>query len=255
MELWENYNEQAKEHARTSALLDQTLRELCKTGHSDYSEIKAKVWLIGRGFASGIERRMRRADGDLLNGLEQLINALHRSGQQLDHEVFKPLQDIQNIAETDQAKRLLELHRKFIGFFEHLLLKSKSESATSAPSFAAKYMHFHNPQVPIYDSQAARALQHVEVKRLPELTKPQSDVCDKNYSKFLARVVPAYRALPEECSVRLLDLLVLVYYRANNGWPTQKKRVSRDLTSHPPGTVSAAAVSQASRRFDLPTRV
>jgi len=60
-------------------LLDQTLYDLCKRhpNHTDIGEIAAKLWLIGRGFATGVERQIRC--GWQMNGPRDRSNSIRFS--------------------------------------------------------------------------------------------------------------------------------------------------------------------------------
>jgi hypothetical protein len=127
--------------------VDGELYDLCRRRprHDDFADVYTKVAVIGRVYAAGISRSSK-ADGDreaaVANGLVSLGTAitdrLAKIGDSdLDRSTFT---------------QILELHAWVC---QELLTHTGN---TWQQSFVSKYLHFHNPIVPIFDSRAEGAI-------------------------------------------------------------------------------------------------
>jgi len=127
--------------------VDGELYDLCRRRprHDDFADAYTKVAVIGRVYAAGIARSSK-ADGDreaaVPNGLVSLgtgiTGRLAKVGDSdLDRSTFT---------------QILELHAWVC---QELLAHTGN---TWQQSFVSKYLHFHCPIVPIFDSRAEGAI-------------------------------------------------------------------------------------------------
>jgi len=106
----QQFDEACKDYAANWAALDETLYALCKRhpDHSTAASIKAKLWIIGRTYATGIERKVP-SDGSQGGSLAKLSEHLlaHRKPMEA---IFRRLRGICGPLDPDKLKRILILH-------------------------------------------------------------------------------------------------------------------------------------------------
>lgn len=131
--------------------LDEVLYRLCDRhpGHADRAGVNAKLYLVGRGLASGIERQIQ-SDRTQGSALRKLGDHLVVNAQALDAAIARlPMtanptgQDLQTV---------IEVHGAVVKLIQPVLHRGTPRS------FVSKYLHFHSPAVPIYDSVVVRNL-------------------------------------------------------------------------------------------------
>jgi hypothetical protein len=73
------------DHQRNWAAMDAELYGICRRypGHTDIGRVNAKLWLIGRSFATGIERQID-SDGTQGGSMTQLARHLRKNSRQVD---------------------------------------------------------------------------------------------------------------------------------------------------------------------------
>lgn len=141
-------------YAKRWSLTYQTLRSLCHDhpGHRSERDVAAKVWLIGRAYATQIERNVK-SQGGQGSSLDQVVSLIHNKGSEID-DWLAELPDEDEIALTDELiLRCIRIHGRLVR-----LLETITHDRRSPRSFASKYLHFHRPVVPVYDSVASWAL-------------------------------------------------------------------------------------------------
>ena len=187
--------------------LDQTLYRLCQEnpGHSTWASVAAKVWIIGRTFASGIERQIptRNTQGSSLSQLTDYILTKRRTVE----AIFGDLAEIAEPLTPGRLKAIVGAHGRFVKMLQPLLRRRQS-----ARSFASKYMHFHCPAVPLYDTYAAEALHHLYrwEDRFEVFTLP--DNADEWYAWHAMQFWQLYqdaRKRGKTVTVRLVDYYLL----------------------------------------------
>jgi len=136
-------------HARDWGVTDGVLYELCRKhpSHEALSAVNAKSLLIGRTFATGIERHIKSA-GSQGSSIGQLARHLQRNGSLVDGIIGR-LAGLKEPLDLQSLPIVVREHGKFC----QLLVKI-SRNGNVPASFASKYLHFHCPMVPIYDSLA-----------------------------------------------------------------------------------------------------
>lgn len=196
----------AIEDAANWSVLEDRLYGLCRQhpGHADRAGSNAKLWLIGRGLATGIERRIKATggQGSSMLGLCDHVYEIHRHVD----EILANLREVEEPLDKRKLELIVREHGKFCRLLSPVL------NGKSPRSFAAKYLHCHCPAIPIYDNVARKKLGNVclwdDDFSILKLTK---DV-DENYYWFSLRFLPFYQAvrrLRPHVTVRQLDLYLL----------------------------------------------
>ena len=67
------------------------------------------------------------------------------------------------------------------------MIEAVADSDLNSRSFAAKYLHFHKPTVPIYDGFAAARLWKLVPKQVDEAALASPTEADADYWDFCAR--------------------------------------------------------------------
>lgn len=204
---WKDYDEACREYDKHTRLLDQTLYDLCRKhpDHSSRLSINAKLWIIGRTYATGIERKIpsKNTQG---SSLDQLAQHFLRNRKTLN-SIFSRLAQVSEPLTPDKLKTIVVAHGRFVRVLQPILRRKQSPR-----SFASKYMHFHCPAVPLYDTYAAAALRHLyrwegwfEIFDLPASA-------DEEYAWHAMRFWQLYqdaRKRGRRVTVKLLDYYLL----------------------------------------------
>jgi len=200
--------EAARENLATKwHILDGTLYGLCRQNreHRTWDSVAAKVWIIGRTYATGIERKIptRNTQG---SSLSQLVEHILQNRRVVD-SIFGELAEVFEPLTPKKLKTIVDAHGRFVKVLQPILRRRQSPR-----SFASKYMHFHCSAVPLYDTYAVTALRHLyrwedcfEVFALPAST-------DQEYAWHVMRFWQLYHAAKtarERVTVKLLDLYLL----------------------------------------------
>lgn len=172
------------------------LYNMCKTYpyHKNTDEIIAKIWLIGRSYAAAIERRRNKkhsndsfyiwAANEIKRfGFDEKIQRIPINTHKLDIENFKLIYETHSYITQK--------------FYDITKLKKRS--------LASKYIHFHRPIVPIYDSRAERSIREVFntyefLEELPDkMIFGSQEVLNNNreYLKFIKKIFRLQRFLLE----------------------------------------------------------
>lgn len=180
---WPRYEEYARRHGRRWSRLNDVLYAMCRTmpAHEDVSEIHAKVGIIGRTYASGIERHAA-------SGLDPIVDTLRRCARWLD-PALADLGRRDRAPRRDDIARLTSVHGRVLGE-----IVKCTRSGNRPRSFVSKYLHFHAPVFPIYDSVVAGKIQRrdwypwsarLSREYRAELPRLRDDV----YWRFVVRIV------------------------------------------------------------------
>jgi exodeoxyribonuclease-1 len=168
------------------SILYGTLRALCRRypTHSDLNAVTAKVWIIGRSYATQIERHVP-SDGTQGSALSKVAEFLHGRHIEIDAIIsairFADDKDPQLLDDEDLPS-CIRSHGKFAA-----LLKEVT-GGQSPRSFVSKYLHFHRPIVPIYDSVAAESLQKVVPWKKTYDCPPLGEAEDVYYRQYVMQL-------------------------------------------------------------------
>lgn len=200
------YKKACKDYNDNWALLNDVLYHLCKDnpGHSSLSVINAKFYIIGRTYASGIERIRRNSDDENAK-LRDLAEHVHKNRKSVEPIIRKLLRVKEPLTSKNLAV-IVEEHGKFLKILQ------KGLNGRTPRSFASKYLHFHCPAVPIFDSVANGELSHGQRwnKNLELFAMPKG--ADRDYYRFAMRFWQYYNYATEKClkpTARLIDNYLL----------------------------------------------
>lgn len=154
------------------------LYKMCQDhpSHTDAEEIRAKIWLIGRSYAAAIERRKNKKNIND-NFYDDFVEAFMEFNKKFNLD--KRLAELKNKEFNKTTLReMLLIHNELTKFFYE-------QTELEKRSLASKYLHFHVPLFPIYDSRANDAIKKIVLGKVPEL----NIIGDKNYSKFCHKIL------------------------------------------------------------------
>jgi hypothetical protein len=164
---------------------NQTLYDLCRKhpDHRSVHVIVGKIWLIGRSYASSIERR---PDSQSVKGddfyLDTVGPRIKRAG------IDKWFDDIRRLRRPDPSV-VVPVHKQLTDLFREI-------TRLEMRSLASKYLHFHFPRaVYIYDERAGRAIRLI-TPRL-RLRVPASDAYDRTYARFVQGCAPFHKEIEQ----------------------------------------------------------
>jgi hypothetical protein len=133
-------------------LIDQVLYGLCREypGHDDRRTVTAKLAMIGRVYAAGLERRVTPPPGQ--QAIVAIADHVLKNGREVE-SIIQALDPAREPLDALSMTSIMEQHGRLTQLFQKVATDGKAPR-----SFASKYLHFHNPVVPIYDEYARRSL-------------------------------------------------------------------------------------------------
>ncbi|MBI5446228.1 MAG: hypothetical protein HY900_34065 [Deltaproteobacteria bacterium] len=163
--------------------VDKVLYSLCggHPGHDSLKHVIAKVVLIGRTYAAGIERCVQPRSRE--QSIVLVGKHLYEHGETVDEIISSLPRDAEPL-DPAAMQCIVEEHGRLT-----TLLRPICRGSRSPRSFVSKYLHFHHPAVPIYDSLAATAL--TGLVPWPRRTVPFEGppAADETYWEFCVRLV------------------------------------------------------------------
>jgi len=205
-----DYQKAQEEYDRTGSCLDQTLYQLCKNHscHCNPGWVYAKAFIIGRTYATGIERKVTRGTGQG-SSMSKVARRIFEKREEVDCLLAK-LAKFGEPLSSVTLKVIAEVHESFVD-----LLKEITRDQQAVRAFVSKYMHCHCPLVPIRDEMANDALRSL-VRWKEELWTsaglPDPPNRDDKYREFLARFFFLYekwRPTISDLSVGRLDAYLI----------------------------------------------
>jgi hypothetical protein len=205
---WPKYNEAWNWYKQSFSLLDSYLYRLCREnpGHATQNVVHAKLWIIARTYATGVERSAGKGEGQALLRIGECIFNHRRD---ID-PIFDSLEKIAEPLTVHKLSAIISLHSRF----NRLLREAKQDSGEpllfrDVRSFVSKYLHFHCSAVPIYDSSAVSCLRKWYRWKL-EYAVSLPDEADDYYYDFCMRFWQLHQDAPEqEKTVKRLDNYLL----------------------------------------------
>lgn len=149
----DDYRSSIAYYEETWKVMDNALYRLCRENpdHARRSSVCAKLWIVGRTYATGIERKVATT-GSQGSSMSQVTEHFLAHAPEIDKE-FGQLRTITEPLDPKKLKLIVAIHGRLVTFLCPITRKNQSTR-----SFVSKYMHFHNSAVPIYDSVATSAL-------------------------------------------------------------------------------------------------
>jgi len=189
------------------SLIDSTLYRLCQENpkHTRREQVCAKLFIIGRTYSTGIERKVA-TDGTQGSSMTQVADLMFSHGKSIDDWIDE-LQVVVEPLTPKHLSKIVSVHGRMVKLISTLTRRSQSSR-----SFVSKYMHFHNPAVPIYDSIAAANAQHLVrwSKSLAVFETPlDQDECYAEYVMRFFRLYQEVAATKLPLKVKYVDAYLL----------------------------------------------
>ena len=198
------YRDASASYASSWERIDEWLYALCAaSGHASREDVMAKITIVGRTYSAGLERHVVLQD-------EQE----DRLAVAADHLAVR-WRDIDSwLARLTPATGELTPGRLFDVVEVHGLFTSLvAEICRASPrSFSSKYLHFHCPDVPVYDSYATAALcaDFPLSRGVRPFVKPPG--ADEEYYAYCCRFWTMYmraRLICRKPCLKVLDFMLL----------------------------------------------
>jgi len=202
-----NYERACKDYHDYWEVFNQVLYDMCRRypDHSDLSHIIAKVGIISRSLAAGLERQVRSGGGQG-EALDKVGEHVRKDSEEVEG-IFARLRSVAEPLTPEKLKVIVTEH----GRFNRLLMKITREHR-SPRSFVAKYMHFHCPAVPIYDSICSAKLRKMVRWTDDLMLFDPIKGADDWYLWHVFRFYQLYqdlKAAGKKVTVRLVDVFLL----------------------------------------------
>jgi hypothetical protein len=199
------YNNAIQDYEQNWQIMDQILYRLCSDhpSHAKLSSVTAKVVMIGRTYATGIERKVS-TKGTQGSSISQVVALLFSHRKTVD-QWLSSLGQVAAPLTTPHIQAILTVHGLILNLLQDLTIDHQS-----ARSFVSKYLHFHNPLVPIYDSIAAGFLP--KFVRIRRIQIPTAENVDPIYAEYVYRFIKFYEFAASESAmvtIRLLDYYLI----------------------------------------------
>jgi hypothetical protein len=174
--------------------VDSELYDLCgrRSSQSDFADVYTKVAIIGRVYEAGVARAWR-GDGDAETEVTRVLieqaDLIQTGLQHLQERRF----------DRQTAAAIVELHGHIARAISH------RSGHVFLASFVSKYLHFHCPIVPIYDSNAQVAIgELIDWKLADPIREAMAKLPDwaRAYRNFVAAFVVLYERAYAETSLK-----------------------------------------------------
>ena len=168
--------------------VDKVLYAVCREHpkHDERRHVAAKVVLVGRAYQAGLERCITQGPGQQAVMVAATYISAH--GTDVD-DIIAAAQQVSEPLTATGAQELVEQHGRFTQ-----LLGEMPECNRLPRSFASKYLHFHHPVVPIYDSYTAESLMRWVNWNQLKKPFPLPPHGDAEYWDYCARLFRLYDA-------------------------------------------------------------
>lgn len=168
--------------------VDRVLYAVCSEHpkHDARRHVTAKVALVGRAYQAGLERCI--TPGSEQQAVMVAADYVWKHGDEVD-DIVAAVRHVTEPLTADGAQQLVEQHGRYMQ-----LLGEMPECNRLPRSFASKYLHFHHPVVPIYDSYVAESLmEQVKWSKL-KIPFPQPPHGDTEYWDYCVRLFRLFEA-------------------------------------------------------------
>ena len=206
---WASYEDSWTYYQRAWRVYNEVLYEMCaaRPGHGSLGDVVAKVGIVARAYAAGLERH---GDPEGPGAIVGVATLLHQHSDEVD-TLIAELRRVAGTGDEFNAEigsAVVAMHGKF-----EAIVRDATNNGHSVRSWSSKYLHFHAPGVPLYDSRARGVVKaRYDLRRVRNQHFPSPDEGDYKYSQF----VNAFLSLWVEASelglpvtVRRLDQFLL----------------------------------------------
>jgi len=176
-------------------------------GHRILSHINVKINIIGKSYDSGIARLIP-SDGDPGSSFRKLAKHFQEKGPDID-TLLDQLKGIKEPLNKENLAKIVEIHGSLSN-----IIKKITNQGKSPHSFVSKYMHFHCPAVPIYDSLTAQNVTHLVRwnNGLKVFDMPKE--ADEEYGRYVMRFFNLYQQIIDQmkdATVKMVDYYLMKY--------------------------------------------
>jgi hypothetical protein len=208
-DFWRTYDESWAYYETTWGTYNQVLYDMCQrlSGHGSLADVVAKVGIVARAYAAGLERH---GDPEGPGAIVGVATVLHKRADEVDDLIarLRRVAASGNQMDDEIARQVVALHGEF-----EAIVREVTNDGHSVRSWSSKYLHFHAPGVPIYDSRARGVVKgRYDLRRVrnQHITCPPTG--DYAYAQFVNGFLSLWseaveRGLP--VSVRRLDQFLL----------------------------------------------
>jgi hypothetical protein len=202
-DFWGCFAESWKYYEATWSTYNQVLYDMCAAmpSHSSLQDVVAKVGIVARAYAAGLERHGDPEGPGAIVGVSQV---LYEASGDVDR-LLAELAEVAGDGKVLNADRLAEVTR-IHGTFQELVGEA---TRSTVRSWVSKYLHFHAPGVPLYDSRACSVLGgRYDRRKARNRHFDRPAAADHQYWAFCNRFLSMWeeaRSLGPRRSVRRLD--------------------------------------------------
>ena len=204
----EGYHRFLAGYDKWSRHVDEILYELCvkHPHHADHGGVAAKCWIIGRTYATGIERQIT-SGGKQGDSMSQLVDMLVDQADHVD-SLIDHLCPLRHPLTAESLATIIHVHGRFVHLLSGIVRPNETPRA-----FASKYLHFHCPLVPVYDSVVAKVIPRLVPWHNGLIVFPKPTAAEDKYAWFCYRFWNLYQEaraeVDDHLSVKLLDYYLL----------------------------------------------
>ena len=182
--------------------VDEVLYGICREHpvHASRREVTAKIALVDRAYSAGLERRVTPPPGK--QAFTGITDCVLSHAAEIDGIIARVTTLREPLVPADMTE-IVRGHGELTALLQKVATDGKARRY-----FAAKYLHFHSPVVPIYDSYAAAGLVRLVPWKMVEEPFAQPDGADTEYWSFCVRLLWLYEACRQavpSVSVKNLD--------------------------------------------------
>ncbi len=197
-------------------LADRVLLQMCEENprHTDRAAVNSKLLLIGRGYATGLERKIV-STGAQASSLAQAAAHFAKHAQRID-DLIESLPADRTQLSADLLEPILQIHGSFNSILQKITRRNQS-----VKSFVSKYLHFHRPIVPIFDSFVERICTRL-VRWNPRIAViPYCESFEWNYYRYVMRFWQLYcTALNDVDTLTVKEFDYYLLCEADHAWTT-----------------------------------
>lgn len=190
-----DFKEAQRERRALYLKTDKILYDMCRRWphHNDLGEIQAKVRIIGRVYATGLERK---GEEDKSKGIYETVGEVLFKQRNFIDSQLNEIRKFRRFFRIS-GEKMLAFHGKLVK-----LIRDGTDSKRNFRSFVSKYLHFHAPIVPIFDNRASTTINHKDWypwnKNRNKVLITKKRTYDPVYFKFLNQFLMYFADLQKQ---------------------------------------------------------
>jgi hypothetical protein len=179
----DDFEDAVQEYREDWQFADDHLRSLCMRHprHSEEAVINAKLLVVGRVYSTGVERAVGiRAEGT--SAIQTIATHILNNGVAFDRLIGALPRDLEHLS-VDRLPQVIATHGAVVSLMRPVMREDRS-----VRSFSSKYLHFHCPLVPIFDSVVAASIPSLVRWRDTLRIVPEVPGYDPIYYEYVMRL-------------------------------------------------------------------